>query len=75
MAHVEVDIAAESERLRKEIARVNGEIAKFKANLSNASFVERAPAKVVEQEKERLSASEATVIKLGEQLERLKRRS
>jgi valyl-tRNA synthetase len=75
MPHVEVDVAAESERLRKEIARVNGEIAKFKAKLANASFVDRAPAKVVEQEKARLAASEATVIKLREQLERLKRRS
>jgi valyl-tRNA synthetase len=75
MPRVEVDAAAEIERLRKEITRVEGEINKSKAKLANASFVDRAPAKVVEQEKARLAASEATVIKLGEQLERLKRRS
>jgi valyl-tRNA synthetase len=75
MPRVEVDAAAEIERLRKEITRVEGEINKSKAKLANASFVDRAPAKVVEQEKARLAASESTVIKLGEQLERLKRRS
>jgi valyl-tRNA synthetase len=75
MPRVEVDAAAEIERLRKEITRVEGEINKSKAKLANASFVDRAPAKVVEQEKARLAASEAIVIKLGEQLERLKRRS
>jgi valyl-tRNA synthetase len=75
MPHIEVDAAVESERLRKEIARVEGEIAKSKAKLANASFVERAPAKVVEQEKERVTAFEATLAKLHEQIARLKRRS
>jgi valyl-tRNA synthetase len=75
MPHIEVDAAAESERLRKEIARVEGEIAKSKAKLTNASFVERAPAKVVEQEKARLGAFGATLEKLHEQIARLKGRT
>ena len=53
MLHVEVDPAEERARISKDIARVESEVAKFKAKLANASFVERAPAKVVEQERAR----------------------
>jgi valyl-tRNA synthetase len=51
--------------------RLEGEIVKAKAKLGNASFVERAPAKVVEQERERLAGFEATLVKLKQQLEKL----
>ncbi len=71
MAHVEIDRPAEIARLEKEIARVAGEIGKARGKLGNASFVERAPAKVVEQERERLAGFEATLAKLKAQLERL----
>ena len=55
----------------KEIARIEGEIVKAENKLGNASFVERAPARVVEQEKERLASFGATVEKLKEQLRKL----
>jgi valyl-tRNA synthetase len=70
MAHVEVDPAAEKARLEKEIARLEGEIGKAKAKLGNASFVERAPAKVVEQERARLAGFESTLAKMKEQQKR-----
>jgi valyl-tRNA synthetase len=71
MLYKEVDPAAEVERISKEIARVDGEIAKCKAKLANASFVERAPAQVVGQERKRLADFEANLIKLQEQLKKL----
>ena len=71
MLRIEVDPAAERVRISKEIARVKGEITKCKAKLANASFVERAPSQVVEQERKRLTEFETMLIKLEEQLEKL----
>jgi valyl-tRNA synthetase len=71
MLSIKVDPAAERERLAKESKRLEGEIAKTKANLENTSFVERAPAKVVEQMRERLAGFEASLSKLKEQLQKL----
>jgi valyl-tRNA synthetase len=66
-----MDKAAERDRLNKEIARLEGEIPKVKANLENSSFVQRAPAKVVEQMRERLAGFETTLAKLKEELQKL----
>ncbi|NOT68898.1 MAG: valine--tRNA ligase [Methylophilaceae bacterium] len=72
MLKIEIDVDAEKERLNKEIARLSGEIAKAQGKLTNASFVDRAPPAVVEQEKARLADFTATVEKLQIQLDRLK---
>jgi valyl-tRNA synthetase len=75
MPHIEIDPAQERARLGKEIARLEAEIGKAKAKLANASFVERAPANVVEQERARLAGFEATLAKLRPQLDKLSARA
>jgi valyl-tRNA synthetase len=68
MLVVAIDVEAERARLAKEIARLEGEIAKAKGKLSNESFVARAPAEVVAQEKERLATFETALARVNEQL-------
>ena len=68
---VEIDVDAEKARLSKEIARLEGEVGKATAKLSNESFVARAPAAVVEQERQRIAEFSNTVTRLRTQLEQL----
>ena len=75
MLEITVDLAAEINRIEKEAARIESEIAKAKGKLANAGFVQRAPAGVVTQERERLASFEAAVEKLHDQLARLKRKA
>ena len=69
--YVEVDIDAERLRLGKEIQRLEGEVAKAQAKLSNEKFVAKAPENVIEQERNRVAEFSATVAKLQEQLRKL----
>jgi valyl-tRNA synthetase len=71
MLKVDIDPAAERNRLGKEVARLEAEIAKAQAKLDNPGFVQRAPALIVAQEKERLARFQATLAQVEEQLRKL----
>ncbi len=71
MLQVEVDRDAERARISKEVDRLEAEIAKANAKLGNAAFVQRAPAAVVAQERERIAGFGATLEKLRAQLTKL----
>ena len=66
-----VDFAAERERLQKELAQLDKNLAGYAAKLSNAAFVERAPAKVVEEEKKRQADALANKAKVEAALARI----
>jgi valyl-tRNA synthetase len=48
-----VDVEAERQRIGKEIEKVQGELLKVRAKLANETFVSGAPAKVVEEHRQR----------------------
>ncbi len=63
-----IDRNVETDRLTKEIARVNGLIENTKKRLESDSFVSRAPAEIVAKEKEKFEGLLANKEKLGRSL-------
>ena len=66
-----IDIAAEADRLKKEIAKVEQEIAKISGKLGNKGFLEKAPDAVIEENKSRLQDEQSKLEKLETALSRL----
>ena len=66
-----IDKDAELARLQKEITRLQGETQRLDGKLSNESFVARAPADVVEKEKQKLQDSLNALKNLEEQYEKI----
>jgi valyl-tRNA synthetase len=66
-----VDLEQERRRLRKEIDKAAGEAAKIKGKLDNPSFVERAPAEVVLEQRERLLEARTVQERLAAALARI----
>ena len=66
-----VDREKEKARLEKEKESIESDIARVLGKLDNESFVSRAPARVVEAEREKLSAAKEKLAKVEEELSRL----
>ena len=54
-----IDFDAERKRLAKELGKIEKEIAKVESKLNNPSFAERAPAEVLEEQRQRLAGWQA----------------
>jgi valyl-tRNA synthetase len=67
-----IDPAAEIERLGKNLAKAEQELAKTKVKLANENFVRNAPPEVVQTERERQADFEHQVTSIKAQLERLR---
>ena len=66
-----IDKEAEIARLAKESARLEQDIAKTEGKLANAAFVDKAPAEVVEKERNRVVENKIALEKLREQIEKM----
>ncbi len=67
-----IDKAAEQARLEKELAKLQAELDKSEKKLANPSFVERAPADVVEKERSRIAEQSASIAQLHAQLAKIR---
>jgi valyl-tRNA synthetase len=66
-----VDLEKEKARMEKELKKNSTELEKLNAKLGNPGFVNKAPANVVEAEKERAAKLAELVAKLEEQLKNM----
>jgi valyl-tRNA synthetase len=66
-----IDVSVEKARLAREIARLEGEISRVDKKLANQGFLAKAPAEVVETERERRQEAMEARAKLDEAARRL----
>ena len=68
-----IDKTAELARLAKEIEKLAKDVDRVEAKLSNASFVDKAPAAVVDKERGKLAEMKSALDKLREQRNRIEK--
>lgn len=66
-----IDKAEESARLNREIVKLKKDAERAEAKLQNPNFVDKAPAEVVEKEREKLYELKNVLTKLEKQLEKI----
>jgi valyl-tRNA synthetase len=68
-----IDKDAELARLGKDIARLEGDLKRIHGKLDNPNFHDKAPAAVVDKERQRLAEQQAALAQLNAQRERISR--
>ena len=66
-----IDKDAELARLAKEIGKIQVNVDKTTSKLVNKNFIDKAPAAVVEKERERLAEMTRSIEQLKEQVEKI----
>jgi valyl-tRNA synthetase len=66
-----IDKAAELARLEKEIQKIKNDLPRVEGKLSNPTFIDKAPADVIEKEKTKLADLRSTLSNLEQQQARI----
>jgi valyl-tRNA synthetase len=66
-----IDLAAERARLVKEIGKLTDEIGKLDGKLANEAFIARAPAEIIEEQRDRRAEAASVRQKLEEAVQRI----
>jgi valyl-tRNA synthetase len=66
-----IDLQAERERMQKELAQLDERIATSQTKLGNTGFIQKAPAAIVQKEREKLADLELQAAKIQERLKDL----
>jgi valyl-tRNA synthetase len=67
-----IDKDAEVTRLNKAIEKLGKELERVNNKLGNPGFTDKAPAAVIDKEKEKAAGFERDIVKLKEQIEKIK---
>ena len=67
-----IDKEEETQRINKQIEKINQEIMRGEGKLKNEKFVSKAPDHLVAAEKDKLTSNKTALQELSEQLEKLK---
>jgi len=67
-----VDLEEEKTRLHKEWLEVKANVDRLESRLNDQAFIKKAPASVVQKERDRLSEGKDKLLRLQQQLDRFK---
>ena len=68
-----IDPEAEADKLEKQLEKLNKDKQRLGNKLENKNFIDKAPAQIVQKERDKLSEIETAVTRLAEQLERIRK--